>query len=121
MLLPLPLCHVDNLREGEALGFDPQHTGQATVFAIRYRDEIYLWRNHCPHLGTPLNWRKNAFFNASRDRLVCFAHGALFEPDSGVCVQGACLGQRLTPLAWDISAEGWLRLTEYDDETGNTG
>lgn len=115
-----PLCHVDSLGEGEALGFDPQQCGQTTVFAIRYRGQIYLWRNRCPHLDTPLNWRRNAFFNGSGDKLACFAHGALFEPDSGLCIQGACLGQRLTTLAWAITDEGWLTLTEYDDETGNT-
>lgn len=121
MTISPPLCHVDQLREGEALGFDPQHSGKITVFAVRYCGKIYLWRNRCPHLGTPLNWRQNAFMNARGDKVVCFAHGAIFEPDSGLCIQGACPGQRLTPVAWAISPQGWIRLAENDDETGNTG
>lgn len=121
MTTPLRLCHAETLREGDAQGFDPLRTGQDTLFAVRYRGEIFLWRNRCPHLGTPMNWRNNGFLNACGDRVVCFAHGALFEPDSGLCIQGACLGQALTPLAWEITAEGWLTLTEDLNETGNTG
>ncbi|MFU0888364.1 Rieske (2Fe-2S) protein [Kluyvera sichuanensis] len=120
MVLPQPLCRAECLGEGDALGFDLKRSGQATLFAVRYRGEIYLWRNRCPHLGTPMNWQQHAFFNATADRLVCFAHGALFEPDSGRCIQGACLGQALTPLAYGITADGWLRLTENFNEAGNT-
>jgi nitrite reductase/ring-hydroxylating ferredoxin subunit len=30
--------------------------------------------------------------------LQCATHGALFEPDSGYCVEGPCAGQYLTEL-----------------------
>ncbi|WP_049293113.1 Rieske (2Fe-2S) protein [Franconibacter helveticus] len=115
------LCRAESLAEGEARGFDPQGTGQAEVIALRYQGQLYLWRNRCPHLNTPMNWQQHAFMNAARDRLVCFAHGALFEPDSGLCIQGACLGQRLTPLSFRVDAQGWLLLERNNnDETGNT-
>ncbi|RPH30187.1 Rieske (2Fe-2S) protein [Buttiauxella warmboldiae] len=116
----IPLCLADSLREGQARGFDPDNSGQATVIALRYRGEIFLWRNVCPHLGTPMNWRRDAFMDPAGEKLVCFAHGAIFEPDSGLCIQGACLGQRLTELNGYIDARGWLMLTESDKyETGN--
>ncbi|EOY9161732.1 hypothetical protein ACQFZS_000040 [Klebsiella quasipneumoniae] len=42
-------------------------------------------------------------------------------PDSGLCVQGACVGQRLSPLAGEVDADGWLCLLEEAGyETGNT-
>ena len=119
-LQALRLCRAEQLAEGQARGFDPAGTGTATVIALRYQGRIFLWRNRCPHLATPMNWRQDGFLNARGDRLVCFAHGALFEPDSGLCVQGACLGQRLSPLAAAVDAEGWLILQEEnDDETGD--
>ena len=108
----IPLCHADSLWEGQARGFDPKNCGQATVIALRFRGEIFLWRNSCPHLGTPMNWRQDGFMNPAGDKLVCFAHGAIFEPDSGLCIHGACLGQRLTELNGHIDAQGWLILTE---------
>ena len=115
------LCRADNLAEGQARGFDPTGSGQATVIACRYQGTLYLWRNRCPNLDTPMNWRQDAFLNARGDRLVCFAHGAIFMPDSGLCVQGACAGQRLSPLAGDVDADGWLCLLEEAGyETGNT-
>ena len=78
------LCRADSLAEGQARGFDPTGSGQATVIACRYQGTLYLWRNRCPHLDTPMNWRQDAFLNARGDRLVCFAHGAIFMPDSGL-------------------------------------
>ena len=35
------------------------------------------------------------FFDASKLYLVCATHGALYEPDSGLCVAGPCRGARL--------------------------
>jgi nitrite reductase/ring-hydroxylating ferredoxin subunit len=31
--------------------------------------------------------------------LVCTGHGALFKPDSGLCVKGPCVGEALASLA----------------------
>lgn len=56
-------------------------------------------------------WRKDAYLNAAGDRIVCAAHGALFEPDTGLCVQGPCLGQRLQALPFVVDALGELVLT----------
>jgi nitrite reductase/ring-hydroxylating ferredoxin subunit len=44
-------------------------------------------------------WRKDAYLNAAGDRIVCAAHGAQFDIESGVCTLGPCLGQRLQPVA----------------------
>lgn len=55
------LCRADSLAEGQARGFDPTGSGQATVIACRYQGMLYLWRNRCPHLDTPMNWRQDAF------------------------------------------------------------
>ena len=46
------LCRADSLAEGQARGFDPTGSGQATVIACRYQGTLYLWRNRCPHLDT---------------------------------------------------------------------
>ncbi|MBL2440228.1 Rieske (2Fe-2S) protein, partial [Klebsiella pneumoniae] len=48
------LCRADSLAEGQARGFDPTGCGQATVIACRYQGTLYLWRNRCPHLDTPM-------------------------------------------------------------------
>lgn len=72
-------------------------------FVVRWRNALYAYRNRCPHRGDPLNWLPDAFFSASGDQLVCASHGAVFEPDSGVCVGGPCAGRALEPL--EVKAE----------------
>jgi nitrite reductase/ring-hydroxylating ferredoxin subunit len=94
------VCRLDDLQDGQSRGFDPWESGCDTVFLVRRGDVLRAWRDRCPHDGVSrLPWRRHAYLNAARDRIVCFAHGAQFEIDSGVCTLGPCLGRSLTPMA----------------------
>jgi nitrite reductase/ring-hydroxylating ferredoxin subunit len=108
---PRRLCHLGDLPEGGARGFDPFERGRDTVFAVRRGDTVRVWADRCPHHGTPLPWRKDAYLNAGGSRIVCAAHGALFELDSGLCVQGPCLGDKLRPVPFMLTEQGDLMLT----------
>lgn len=105
--------------EGGARGYDPADRGQDVLFAVRHRGRLHLWRDRCPHAGTPMAWRRHAYLNAAGDRIVCAAHGAQFEPDTGLCVLGPCLGERLQPVAFHIDAGGAIVLAAQTrgDET----
>jgi nitrite reductase/ring-hydroxylating ferredoxin subunit len=105
-MLPLRehvLCRLDELPEGGSRGFDPDRQGRARVFAVRHRGAVHVYADSCPHHGTPMAWRRHEYLNAARDRIVCAAHGAQFEIDTGLCVLGPCLGDRLTPVPWRIA------------------
>ena len=104
------LCALADVPDGGARGFDPLGRGRDTVFAVRRGRTVRVWANRCPHHGTPLPWRKDADLNAAGDRIVCSAHGALFEPDTGLCVQGPCLGESLHALPCKLTDEGELLL-----------
>jgi nitrite reductase/ring-hydroxylating ferredoxin subunit len=93
------LCDLDALPPGSARGFDPGGTGADTLFAVNSRGGIRAYLNRCPHDGaTPLPWRRHAYLNQARDRIVCSAHGAEFLIGSGECVLGPCLGRTLSPV-----------------------
>jgi nitrite reductase/ring-hydroxylating ferredoxin subunit len=101
------LCRLDDLPDGGSRGFDPAGTGQDTVLVVRRGDAVHGWRDACPHHGgTPLAWRKDAYLNAARDRIVCAAHGAQFDIGTGICTLGPCLGQRLQPVELDVRDNG---------------
>jgi nitrite reductase/ring-hydroxylating ferredoxin subunit len=102
----LRLCPLGELPERGARGFDPHDRGRDTVFAVRDGDTVRVWVDRCPHNGTPLPWRKDAYLNAAGDRIVCGAHGAQFEIDTGLCVLGPCLGQRLQPVPCTVNDAG---------------
>ncbi|HDS1733464.1 TPA: Rieske (2Fe-2S) protein [Pseudomonas putida] len=107
---PVTLCHIDELPDGQSCGFDPHHCGQDSVLVVRRGGQVHVYRNACPHHDTPLAWRKDAYLNAARDRIICFAHGAQFEIETGRCVLGPCLGQCLAALPFFVDEEGKLLL-----------
>lgn len=93
-----------DLPEGGARGFP-----SLGIFALRNKGRVHAWRDACPHYGdTPLAWRRDAYLNADGSRIVCGAHGAQFEPDTGLCTLGPCLGQSLTRVAVSVAADGDL-------------
>ncbi len=89
-----------SLVSGAAAQSAPVPVGATRVpaFAVRYGGAVHGWINRCPHRGTELDWAPGEFFDDERRHLVCATHGALFEPDTGLCVAGPCRGQRLLPV-----------------------
>jgi nitrite reductase/ring-hydroxylating ferredoxin subunit len=104
------LCHFDDLPDAGSRGFDPLRTGQDTLLVVRQGQRLFAYADACPHHGTPMAWRKDAYLNAAHDRIVCAAHGAQFEIDTGLCVLGPCLGQSLSPRQLQITSAGQVHL-----------
>ncbi|MCL6701616.1 Rieske 2Fe-2S domain-containing protein [Pseudomonas sp. T1.Ur] len=105
----LVLCRLDELVEGQSRGFDPLGTGKDSVFALRHDGEVRVYRNRCPHLEVRLEYRKDRFLSVDGRQVICYAHGARFLPDTGLCVYGPCLGESLSALQWHAEAD-WLVL-----------
>lgn len=105
------ICHLSDLDEGRARGFDPFGRGRDTVFVVRKGGEIYAYMDLCPHYGrTALPWKKNAYLTGDANHIFCGAHGATFDIETGACVLGPCIGQSLTPVPIEISGRGDIRL-----------
>jgi nitrite reductase/ring-hydroxylating ferredoxin subunit len=111
------LCHLDELPDGDSRGFDPQACGHDTILVVRQGRVLHGWRDACPHHDTPMAWRRHAYLNAARDRIVCAAHGAQFEISTGRCTLGPCLGQALTPVPLTITDDGEVHLAASPEET----
>ena len=102
------LCQSAELPEGSAKGFAAHG-----IFVLRHQGQVHGWLDICPHHGsTPLPWRRDAYLNADASRIVCAAHGAQFEPDTGLCTLGPCLGQSLTRVAVHETAGGEIHLSQ---------
>lgn len=114
------LCRLDDLPDGHSRGFDPRASGRDTIFIVRQGPSLHGWVNACPHHGTPMAWRKDAYLNAAADRIVCSAHGAQFEIDTGLCTLGPCLGESLTPVALTLHDNGEIHLADTTSEETRT-
>ena len=106
---PQRLCAVDDIPADGAKGFQIDKFN--SIFAVRKEGGLYLYRNRCPHARLELNWTPDRFLDRNRDYILCAAHGALFEIDSGDCISGPCHGTRLSPVAHSI-IDGQLYLSE---------
>ena len=68
------------------------------LVVTRHQGTPRAWLNVCPHAGRALNWAPDRFLSDELGRLVCSAHGAVFEPADGRCVSGPCPGASLTAV-----------------------
>ncbi len=71
-------------------------------FLVRKDDQLYLYRNVCPHLGTPLNWEENRFLDPDGALIQCSTHGALFRIEDGFCLAGPCMGAHLLAVPFHV-------------------
>jgi len=97
----LPLCASADLAEaGPAHVFDVMlWRAPARAFALRHDGQVVAYMNRCAHVPTEMDWQPGEFLDADRRFILCSMHGALYEPATGRCVGGPCVGARLMSVA----------------------
>ena len=84
---------------GKAVRFDlPEGHGSVSCFTVRFHGKVYAYLNRCPHQGTELDWNPGEVFDETGLYLICATHGAIFDPQTGLCVSGPCQGAHLKAL-----------------------
>jgi len=98
-----PLIAEDEIPEG---GFTFSYRAGPTTetgILLRTAAGVRAWRNVCRHLSVPLDHGDpGRFLTTDRAHLVCAQHGALYQPEDGVCVAGPCRGAGLRPLPIEV-------------------
>ena len=79
-----------------AAAYSPPEGGSYIV--IQQAGTWRVYANTCPHRRFPLDRAGRFVFTADRALLVCANHGARFDPLSGECVAGPCVGKSLQRL-----------------------
>lgn len=86
------------------------------MFVVRHRGRVQGWRNACPHVaGAPMAWRKDSYLSADAQHIVCSAHGAQFNIDTGLCTRGPCVGESLSRVVVH-EAEGDIYIVLEDSK-----
>ncbi|HJP38083.1 MAG TPA: Rieske 2Fe-2S domain-containing protein [Gammaproteobacteria bacterium] len=83
-------------------------------FIVRRQGKIFAYANNCPHRHHPLNLEPHAFLIDNGNLIRCTSHGALFCPETGVCLSGPCAGHRLIALACRTDPDGAIRVCAPD-------
>ncbi|AFJ02453.1 Rieske (2Fe-2S) region [Methylophaga frappieri] len=106
--------HAADLKENQAREFEiTVDDSQMAGFVMRFEGVIYAYLNLCPHLRVPLNWKPDTFMSLEGTHIECSVHGALFNPDDGLCISGPCRGQSLTRLNIETDNKGDVYLVRH--------
>lgn len=100
---------LSSIADGAARNFVVQLSGgRFHGFVVRRGTGVFGYVDRCPHAALPLAQSLDACLSADGRFIRCAWHGALFDPASGLCLDGPCVGQRLA--AWPVEVvEGEVR------------
>ena len=93
------LCSSDAIPDGGAREIfvgpqdDPLH-----VVLFKRGEDIFAYRNQCPHFLLPLNAGPGRFILLKDGLVMCAWHSAVFRISDGVGIDGPCMGGGLEPL-----------------------
>ena len=100
------ICAANAIAPGDAKAFSLwkiDDAGETRPFPIvvarKNAAEFFSYVNVCPHAGGWRNVGDGRFLDSEGAFLQCGRHGAKFEIDSGLCLDGTCKGASLEPVA----------------------
>ncbi|MCY1350187.1 Rieske [2Fe-2S] domain protein [compost metagenome] len=88
----IALCSLDDIEDGGALALE---TGERRLVAVRKGEQVWVYRNCCPHFSVGLDFQPGVFCTYRGQVLMCAHHSALFRFEDGQCIDGPCKGARL--------------------------
>ena len=99
-------CTTATVPPGRTATFRLERDGRSVSgFVLNHEGAYRAYVNNCPHIGTPLDLWPNEFYTDDGRDLICSTHGALFDPVSGRCIAGPCVGDRLTALPLTLDGD----------------
>ena len=94
------LCRLDDIEEGAALAIAHPVAGiDCSLVAVRKGQQVWVYRNRCPHFSVRLDYHPGQFCTYKGNVLMCAHHSAMFRFEDGQCIDGPCRGAALQPLA----------------------
>tara|TARA_B100001142_G_C14153546_1_gene585529 strand:- start:351 stop:686 length:336 start_codon:yes stop_codon:yes gene_type:complete len=106
------LCSIFDIPDGGSNGFFAETLdGRFLYIAVRQKNSVYVYKNACPHLGTPLDFNPGRFLTGDSSLIQCSTHGAKFLIKDGLCISGPCKGENLVSVKTKIS-KGRIYLTD---------
>jgi len=109
---------VGELEHGTSKKFTMRRGGrELEALLVNYQGNHFAYVNRCPHTGITLDWVNNQFFSSDNRYIMCATHGAVFEPPSGECIWGPCVGLSLQSMPIEIDdGQIYARLPGASDD-----
>ncbi|HEY3302076.1 MAG TPA: Rieske 2Fe-2S domain-containing protein [Candidatus Binatia bacterium] len=98
------VARVGELEHGRTKKFLLKCRGNTVeAFLVSYEGAHYAYLNRCKHISLSLDWVDNRFFTEDNRYLICANHGATYDPTSGECIWGPCLGAFLQSVPLEVA------------------
>jgi nitrite reductase/ring-hydroxylating ferredoxin subunit len=78
-------------------------SGQLAVLVVRRAGQLFLYDNRCPHTRETLDPDGGSLATGGGLLIECQRHAAQFIADTGECVAGPCLGEKLQAIPFTLS------------------
>ena len=90
---------IRNFKEGSVKPFKAKVEGKLFHgLLVKKNGKFYAYRNLCKHLPVTLDLLDGNFVNHEETLIQCHMHGALYELETGYCIEGPCQGANLDCL-----------------------
>lgn len=99
----VPVATLDELQKHPSKKFVfEKDGGRWEGFVVRYGGDFFAYVNECQHIHIPMDIIDNSFFTRNGEYLLCQTHGAMYDPETGECVGGPCVGQYLMKVTLQV-------------------
>ncbi len=97
------IAKTQDFKDGQAKKFEIKK-GKETLegFVLRRGGKFFAYVNRCKHISIPLDYGDEDFLTSDNKFIMCKNHGALYEPETGLCVSGPCAGRSLEKIELEI-------------------
>ena len=103
------LCGAQDVDEGQGKEIVFGEGKEAfRVVVLFVKSHWFAFHNCCPHFSIPLNYDPDRFHIFDEDLLMCAHHTAIYRIVDGECIDGPCLGARLTVIPVECVADAIL-------------
>ena len=100
------LCKISDIEDPGSKAFDIKINRKIqSIFVVHKDGEFFAYYNQCPHTGASLEWQEDQFLDLDKTLIQCATHDALFMINSGKCIAGPCIGDKLQAIPLSIDSD----------------
>ena len=97
------LTTLSELKKEKAVKFSFRQEGISREgFVAIFEGQVVAYENVCRHVPITLDYGDGKFFDGGEKNFICQTHGATYEPLTGKCIAGPCVGASLKPLKVEV-------------------
>ncbi|WP_445115343.1 Rieske (2Fe-2S) protein [Acinetobacter sp. WZC-1] len=98
----IQLCHIDAFHQKQAVKLKHPFRPEISIVVIHRDGQYFGYENVCPHFSVQLDYREGEFSIYNNEVIMCAHHSALFNIQTGECIDGPCKGQHLSQIKCEV-------------------